>query len=359
MISLTRRSLLAGLCACAACRSQPVPGASLDVKVPPLKTVTHIPVGCCVTTEDIINPSFAPLLLKNFSQITPSYEMKMNIALRPDGTLNCSAADKIVAFAVQNKLRVHGTSLVWYKHEPEAFMRLDGQRAAFADLYHFWIESMVKRYSGKVAGWDVINEPITHEGDKLRDSLWTRNLGPEDHMVLAFENAAAADPNAVHFINEYDLERKPAKRLVFMRLVESLLKKGAKIGGIGSQSHLEVDLPKGASKNAIADIASFGLPIHISELDVSLGRWRANAKPLAEKLADQAATTAEIADAFVALPDRQRYAITLWGLRDEDSWLQMPPFDPARGDLPLGFDDKGQPKPMLASLVNALQRAPL
>ncbi len=80
----------------------------------------------------------------------------------------------------------------------------------------------------------MVNEPVAEDGNGLRDSLWSRNLGAEDYMVRAFEHAEEADPGAARFINDYNLESNPAKRATFMRLVERLLKRGVRIGGIGT-----------------------------------------------------------------------------------------------------------------------------
>lgn len=353
-----RRGILAGVFALAACGRHPDGShANLNPRVPPLKSLTPVPVGCAVTLAELGDPAFQDVLLRNFSQITPTFEMKMNIVMRSDGSLHPDAADQLVAFARGKGLRVHGTSLVWYKHEPQAFKALDWQRDAFRSLYVRWIEGMVGRYRGQIAGWDVVNEPLTHEGDGLRHSLWSQNLGAEGHIVQAFQLAARADPNAVMFLNEYDLENRPAKRKRFLQLVESLLKQGAPIGGLGTQTHLELDRAKGELACTLRDLASFGLPVHVSELDISFSRWKRNPLPREELLRLQADRAMEVAEAFAALPAKQRYALTLWGLRDADSWLQLPPFDPARGDMPLAFYDNGTPKPMLRALADGLAKA--
>ena len=46
--------------------------------------------------------------------------------------------------------------------------------------------------------------------------------------------------------------------------------------GIGNQSHIDIDLPDGAAARAISELARFGLPLHISELDISLEIGRAH-----------------------------------------------------------------------------------
>jgi endo-1,4-beta-xylanase len=61
----------------------------------------------------------------------------------------------------------------------------------------------------------------------------------------------------------------------------------------------------------------------------------------------------EVVESFMSLPPRQRFAITLWGVRDKDSWLQRPP-NPIGVDRPLLFDDEGRPKLAASAFVAAL-----
>lgn len=349
----SRRSILAAALA-SACGSSPLRGEQPDNKgLAPLKTIAGGPLGCCVSTSLLRDSAYSGLLTENFSQVTPEWEMKMNVIMRPDGRLSFEAADAIAAFASQNAMRLHATTLVWYKHEPAAMQRLDGAGSAFAKPYRDYIARVVQRYRGRAAGWDVVNEPLTHDGDSLRNSLWSRNLGEEGYMESAFAHANEADPNAIHFINEYDLEARPNKRLLFMKLVERLLKRGTRIGGIGTQSHVKIDLPKGAAAAAFKDLASFGLPIHVSELDVSFGRRSPDLRSVAQKRDLQERRIEEIVEAYMDLPQQQRYALTMWGLRDRDSWLRLPPMAGDGSDEPLLFNDAGKPKPLLKAFAKA------
>jgi len=146
----------------------------------------------------------------------------------------------------------------------------------------------------------------------------------------------------------------PARRIrTFLRLVERLLKRGVAVGGIGSQTHIDLDLPRGAMREALTDLASFGMPIHISELDVSVARRFGDFRSRDQRLAAQADKVSEVAEAFMALPARQRFAFTVWGLRDQDSWLRSQPHgDPQ--DAPLLFDEIGAEKPAFEALLEGL-----
>jgi endo-1,4-beta-xylanase len=359
----TRRSLLAASLALAACdggraKSQP---ASSDPAFtgppPPLKALAPFPVGTCVMTGELQEPAFTRLLLANFSQITPEWEMKMEALLTPDGGYDFTRADAIAAYAREHGLRLYCTTLVWHQEDPPAFRRLDGSGAAFAEAYRDYILKVAGRYRGQAVGWDVVNEPVAEDGEGLRDCLWSRNLGAEDYMVRAFEYAAEADPGAVLIMNEYNLENLPKKRATFLRLVERLLKRGAPLKGLGTQTHLEIDSAPGSVKTAMRELAQFGLPIHVSELDVSTSQRALDMRPLSAKLDLQARLVAEVTEAFMDLPKRQRFALTVWGVRDSDSFMRRPPTDRHGGEQPLLFTGAGAPKPAFRALARTLKGA--
>ncbi len=198
---------------------------------------------------------------------------------------------------------------------------------------------------------------MAEDGEGLRTSIWSRNLGQDDYMVRAFEHAQEADPGAVLFINDYNLESLPRKRATFMRLVERLLKRGAPLKGIGTQTHIDAKLQPGAVSTAIRELASFGLPIHVSELDVSLNRAAGLLSDRIDLETRQVRLYGEAADAFAALPERQRFAFTIWGLRDKDSWLRGEKENPSPPwDQPLLFDDLGNSKTTFWALADAWKR---
>ena len=326
-------------------------GQDLPTNLPPLKSVCPAPVGCAVTSQRLADPAFADLLIRNVSQLTAEWEMKMEYILQPDGSFRFDAPDAIAAFARNNDMRLFGHTLVWYAQDPAAFHPLDGKPGPFADALRNYILATVGRYRGRAAGWDVVNEAVAEDGEGLRDCLWSRNLGQIDYMRRAFDDAREADPDAVLLINDYNLESLPKKRATFMRLVETLLKAGAPVTGIGTQTHIAADLKPGAVTTAIRDLASLGLPIHVSELDISLNRGRGLLTSDADLGAAQNRLATEVAEAFAALSARQRFAFTVWGLRGGDSWLRSPKENPhPPWDQPSPFDDAGQPRPMLAAL---------
>jgi endo-1,4-beta-xylanase len=348
---IARRTFLASTLALSACgrdaKSEP------QAATQPLKVLAPFPIGCSVMTGQLNDAAYAALLSAQVSQLTPEWEMKMEYILQPGGTFKFDAPDDIAAFARAHGMGLHGHNLIWYAYEPDAFKRVTGE--AFASAYRNYILAVAGRYRGLARGWDVVNEPIMESGEGLRSCLWSQRLGDIDYMIRAFDHAAEADSKAVLFVNDYNLESKPAKRAAFMRMVETLLKRGCKLGGLGTQTHIDIDLPTGAVAACLKDLAGFGLPIHLSELDISTQMKKVDLRTGADRLKLQARQAGAAAEAFMALPARQRYAFTLWGLRDKDSWLRGPQGN-GPGDDPALFDDRGQAKPAFNAVAGAFSK---
>jgi len=320
----------------------------------PLRRLAPFPLGVEITSAQVDDPSAVALVSANFNQITPGLELKMERILRDDGGFNFDSADRMLAFAEAHGLKVHGHNLIWYVYRPDAFNRLAGEPQRFAQAYRNYITVVASRYRGRLRGWDVVNEPVAEDGDGYRPCLWREELGM-DYINRALHYAREADPTAVLFVNDYNLESLPKKLDSFLRLIETLLKQGAPITGVGTQLHMRWDQPLSSVENMMRQLSAFGLPIHVSELDVSTRVNGLNFTPLQERLRRQAALVAGTARAYRRLPPAQRYALTFWDLRDKDSWLRRPQFGGDAGDAPTLFDDEGQPKPAAEALAQALR----
>lgn len=347
---LDRRGVLAGALALAACDRRAGAQAA-PVDLPPLRTLAQFAIGAAVQAAQLDDPDLGPLIAAQASQLTAEWEMKMEYILQDDGAYRFDAGDRIAAFARANGQRLFGHTLVWFDQRPAAFVALDESRISFEAAYRNYIAAVVGRYRDIAVGWDVVNEAVGEQGEGLRKSLWSDKLGDIKHMVIAFQAARQADPAAILFLNDYNLESLPAKRKAFLKLAEQLLAEGAPLGGLGTQSHLTADLARGAYGAHLRDLASLGLPIHVSELDVSQTRAPLHLIDPGGVRAAQSRLYAEVAEAFSALPAPQRFGLTLWGLRDKDSWLRRE----NAADAPCLFDDQGRPKPAAGAFANGLR----
>ena len=347
-----RRAVLAGAVALGVAHSVDAQAAFGDI--PPLKSITPYPLGVAVKVPQLDDPAWTNLATTHFSRLTAEWEMKMEYMLRDDGSLQFDRADRIVNFARTNGMAVHGHTLIWYAEEGGPhFANLASKPDAFLNAYVGYIQAVMQRYRGRIVSWDVVNEPVWNDGHALRPCLWQKVLG-DDYIGLAFEAAHEADPGAILFMNDYNLELTPSKRKTFLKLCETLLKNGAPLHGIGTQTHIDAGIAPGMITTAMRDIASLGLKVHVSEVDISLRESQAT--NLAQPRIDQVRVMQELLQAYHDVPASQRHGLTLWGLRDSDSWLNAP--KEKKGllpDEPVLFDSQGRAKPLAQAFVRAVK----
>lgn len=120
-------------------------------------------------------PADWPLLTTQFSHVTPENCMKPDALRRTEQAWNFNQADKFVAFANSKDLKVVGHCLVWAKDDrTPAWFYQDGAAPASKEVLlarmKSYIETVVGRYKGKIAAWDVVNEALGDGKTELRES---------------------------------------------------------------------------------------------------------------------------------------------------------------------------------------------
>jgi endo-1,4-beta-xylanase len=224
-----------------------------------------------------------------------------------------------------------------------------------------FIRNSVTRYSGKVKAWDVVIEAFNDGTGSIRTGgattsdafYWAQYLG-RDFALKAFNYSKAADPSALLFINDYNLESDNSKLDSLLAFVNELKGKGARVDGIGTQMHISINTSKTAIDNMFVKLAATGLKIRVSELDV-----RVNPNNLTgftastQNLTDQAAMYKYVVESFARnVPASQRYDFTIWGVADSDSWIITALH---KEDFPLLFDANYGKKPAYTSLLQGLK----
>jgi endo-1,4-beta-xylanase len=132
------------------------------------------------------------------------------------------------------------------------------------------ITGEVTHYKGQCYAWDVVNEALNDNGT-LRDDIFLSTIG-ESYIQIAFETAAAADPAAKLYYNDFGIETPGVKSTAAQNIANKLKAAGVRIDGVGFQSHFIVGgTPSMATqvKNLQAYTA-LGLEIAITELDIRM-----------------------------------------------------------------------------------------
>ena len=230
---------------------------------------------------------------------------------------------------------------------------------------HKYITTTVTHYKGKIKVWDVVNEPMSDGTGALRDAsnytiptadissqfLWSQYLG-RNFALKAFQYAKAADPTILGFINEYNLEYD-FKLDSLIAYVGQLKAAGAQIDGIGTQMHINLQTTQASIDNEFIKLAQTGLLVRVSELDIAVNIAKSSSfTPDAGALASQAALYKYVVQSYLKnVPAAQRFGITIWGLTDNESWLNTPTYP----DFPLLYDKNIARKPAFTSFLQGLK----
>jgi endo-1,4-beta-xylanase len=304
----------------------------------------------------------------------------------PDG-YNFGPADAFVKFGTENGMYIIGHTLVWHAQVPNWFFEgtaKEGEKAAakapsagfgsfgfgritgplatreeLIDRMRDHIHTVVGRYKGEIKVWDVVNEALADGGDaNLRSTYWTQIIGP-DFIAMAFKFAHEADPAAILRYNDYGLEN-PAKRERLKKLIKELQNQNIPVHAIGTQTHINTSTTFEQIDETLTDLATIGLPVHITELDMNTARsgqrsTNADITNSASRTEGGLVDDAEqrqakaYGDLFRAIIKHKNSVkvVTFWGVNDAVSWLGR-----AR---PLLFDGEDNPKAAFEAVLRAYQ----
>jgi endo-1,4-beta-xylanase len=292
-------------------------------------------------------------LLRHFNTFVYGNDMKQDATEPREGVFRFGPADALVKFAEARNVKLRGHTLLWHQQTPAWLFKdaEDPSKPATKDVLLARIEKHIKtlvgRYKGKFASWDVVNECIADDGS-LRQSPYYKIVGSDEFIEKAFRWAHEADPDAKLVLNDYNTEYSGAKQEGFYREVKSLLDRGVPISAVGFQSHITLTRPSISDfKTVIERFAALGLDVQITELDISIYENGGEPRKAASRdlLTDQALRYANLFKLFVDEHKAGKLStLLIWGMSDDETWLDNFP-TPGRGDYPLLFDKNLQPKP--------------
>lgn len=347
-------------------KMDPAAKPKIELAIPSLyETVAKwFSVGASVEPEDV-EPSTqkAQLMIKHFDTIVAGNAHKMDSVQPKEGQFDWSRADKIIDFAEMTGMRIRWHTLLWHTQVPAWMFQdpKDPNKTASKELLNQrlknHIQTIVRRYKGRVESYDVVNEVLSDNGGfrtGAEGSKWYQILGPE-YIENAFRWAREADPNAQLVINDYNLESSSRKRQDMYNLIKDLKQKKVPIDAVGLQMHVSINAPSIQEiRETINLFASLGVKVIITELDVSIYENPGDQKkPITnDLLLRQAQRYKDLFDLFKeAANKKQLDTVVVWGLTDDGSWLNNFPV-PGRTNAPLLFDKQLKAKPAFWAIVD-------
>ncbi|GIE85260.1 endo-1,4-beta-xylanase [Actinoplanes regularis] len=329
-----------------------VPALPIQTDIPAVKSVvTEFPVGAAITGAEITT-EHGELLARHFNSVTPGNALKWDATEPTENTFTYTQADPLIAFAKAHDMKVRGHTLVWHNQTP-AWVFQDASGAAMtataenkalllARLENH-IRNVAAHYGDTIGTWDVVNEVIDEsQSDGLRRSNWY-NITGLDYLRTAFKVAREVVPSAKLCINDYNTN-VAAKRDALYNLVVKLKGEGVPIDCVGHQMHVNVSWPSISDTEAmLKKFEGVGVEQQVTEMDVSIytSSGESFPTPPADRLLSQAYMYRDMFALF------RKYkadltSVTLWGLADDNTWLDTYPV--ARKDAPLLFDTRLQAK---------------
>jgi endo-1,4-beta-xylanase len=284
--------------------------------------------GTAIAAGKLGDSAYTTIAGREFNMVTPENEMKWDATEPSQNNFTYGNADRIVSFAQSHGMRVRGHALAWHSQQPGWVQNLSGTALRNAMLNH--VTKVAQNYAGRVYAWDVVNEAFADGNSGARRDSNLQRTG-NDWIEAAFRAARAADPGAKLCYNDYNIDNwSAAKTQAVYNMVRDFKSRGVPIDCVGLQSHFTGGSSyPGNYRTTLSSFAALGVDVHITELDIT------NANPTAY---------ANVVNDCLAVA--RCMGITVWGVRDSDSWRS--------GESPLLFDGGGNKKAAYNSVLTAL-----
>ncbi|WP_407319250.1 endo-1,4-beta-xylanase [Isoptericola halotolerans] len=277
--------------------------------------------GTAIAASRMNDQQYTTIANREFDMITAENEMKLDALEPQQGQFSFGTADQMVDWAISNGKQVRGHTLAWHSQQPGWMQNMEGQQLRQAMLNH--VTEVATHYRGKIHSWDVVNEAFADGSSGARRDSNLQRTG-NDWIEAAFRAARAADPNAQLCYNDYNTDNwDHAKTQGVYNMVADFKARGVPIDCVGFQAHFNSGNPVPSNYHeTLQNFADLGVDVQITELDIEGSGT------------SQAEQYRGVVQACLAVSRCQ--GITVWGVRDTDSWR-------ASG-TPLLFDGNGNKK---------------
>ena len=290
----------------------------------------------------MLDPQYTATLAREFNLIIPEGEQMWEHSHPQKDRFDFTKSDFIVDFAVKNGIEVHGHALVAHNQQPPWLKGKKFSKEEMSAIVKNHIFTVARHFRGRVQAWNVTNEalvcntdirpevvePPCRPGSGVVPRVWavSQAMGP-GYIEQAFRWARQADPDALLFYNDYNIEGFAAsnwskeKEDGTYRFIKRMVERKVPIDGVGFQLHLNIDGRWSKFEPTPQDFAAnvrrynkLGLQVRITEMDIGVKR------PVSEeRLKRQAAKFRKFLN--VCLRAENCTAFATWGYTDKHSWI--------------------------------------
>ena len=320
-------------------------------------------LGVCVSPNQLSETSReGQTIYRNFNMVVGENAMKFDATEPRRGQFNYSGGDQIVNFALKHDMEVRGHTLAWHSQTSQWVHDGNYSKKEMLAILKNHIFNVVGHWKGKITEWDVVNEVMAEnvgrgvgQGYQLRgkgsgqESVWYDRCG-EEFIDSAFVWAHQADPDAILYINDYNIGHwdnhyESGKTHAIYNLAKRLKEDGIPIHGVGMQMHTSVEgLNVASIERTVREFEKIGLKCIITELDMA----GSNPSGTMEQ-ATQATKYAGLADIICRYENAP--SMVVWGIADNRSWLEN-----SEQTKPLLFDPTFAAKKSYLKVVDTFEK---
>jgi endo-1,4-beta-xylanase len=336
---------------------------------PSLKNRSTFPIGNVIYLLNIVEAEFDYVGHDEIFRIRETHPTPFSN--------NYTRLDAFIEYANDLGYRVHGHNLLFYSDVyPDSWIaeyRENGTwtQEQWLEWFEQYIKEKVGRYKGKVASWDVLNEPLARviADDPVARSVFV-DLAGEDIYRKAFQWAREADPDAKLVLNEFFLgPGAHGKTDELIALADNISRNGTVVDVIGFEgiyffSPL-IFTSYTYNYERFKKAADAGYMVTLSELNVALNTYPAagsNQEQTRLMHSVQRKAFNNIIKAYMdAVPEKQRWGVVTWGVPDYNGFTRFGGIfktlrTPGGGsEWPLLWNDALSKKPAYYGFMSALK----